>query len=214
MEANGLLSKENDMRTMKSWGRGFFASLLTLGVLTVFFAGRATAQSVQPMVKLATSKGDIVIALEPARAPVSVDNFLKYVKSGYYSGLIFHRVIDGFMIQGGGLDKNLQPKPDLMPPIKNEAANGLKNRIYTVAMARTSDPDSATAQFFINVKDNPFLDHVDDSGRGMGYAVFGKVVKGQDVVDAIRKTPTGSRGGFTDVPLEPVVIERAEVVSK
>jgi len=172
------------------------------------------AQSAQPMVKLTTNKGDIVLALDPVRAPVTVENFLKYVKSGYYNGLIFHRVIDGFMIQGGGLDKDLKEKPGQLPPIKNEAANGLKNTAYTVAMARTSAPDSATSQFFINVKDNVPLDHVDDSGRGMGYAVFGKVVKGQDVVDAIKRVRTGSRNGFDDVPLEPVVIERAEIVSK
>jgi len=195
--------------------RGIPAFFLALCVLTVFCAEQATAQSVQPsaqpMVKLVTSKGDIVIALDPARAPVSVDNFLKYVKSGYYSGTIFHRVIDGFMIQGGGMDQNLRPKPGLLPPIKNEAANGLKNTIYTVAMARTSDPDSATSQFFINVQDNPLLDHRDNS-QGMGYAVFGKVVKGQNVVDAIKKVQTGSRDGAIDVPLEPVVIERAEIV--
>jgi len=200
---------------IQSWMRGIPAFFLALGVLAVFFAGQATAQSVkpqaQPMVKLVTNKGDIVIALDPAHAPVSVDNFLKYVKNGYYSGLIFHRVIDGFMIQGGGLNQDLRPKPGLLPPIKNEAPNGLKNTIYTVAMARTSDPDSATSQFFINVRDNPPLDHRDNS-QGMGYAVFGKVVKGQDVVDAIKKVPTGTRDGFIDVPLEPVVIERAEIV--
>jgi len=187
---------------------------LAFCALMVLFAGQAMAQPAQPMVKLTTNKGDIVLALDPSRAPVTVANFLKYVASGYYNGLIFHRVIDGFMIQGGGLDQNLKEKPGQFPPIKNEAANGLKNTAYTVAMARTASPDSATSQFFINVQDNPPLDHRDDSGRGMGYAVFGKVVKGQDVVDAIKKVRTGSRSGFDDVPLEPVVIERAEIVSK
>ena len=201
------------MRMMQTFFRSLFAAVSAFGVLTVLFAGQVMAQT-HPMVKLTTSKGAIVLELDRTHAPATVDNFLKYVASGYYSGLIFHRVIDGFMIQGGGLDKNLQPKPGQFPPIKNEAASGLKNTIYTVAMARTADLDSATSQFFINVKDNPPLDHRDDSPRGMGYAVFGKVVQGQDVVDAIKKAPTGSQNGFDDVPLTPVVIEKAEVLSK
>ena len=162
-------------------------------------------------VKLTTSMGPITIELDKAKAPVSVENFVKYVESGHYNGTIFHRVIDGFMIQGGGFDKDMRQK-STNAPIKNEADNGLKNDKYTVAMARTQVPDSATAQFFINVKDNAFLNHTAKNVQGWGYAVFGKVVEGQDTVDKIRKVPTGNARGMGDVPLEPVVIEKAECV--
>ncbi|GAB6039192.1 peptidylprolyl isomerase [Fundidesulfovibrio butyratiphilus] len=180
--------------------------------LTALCAGPASAQS-PTLVKLTTTKGDIVLELFPDKAPVTVANFLKYVKQGYYDGLIFHRVINGFMIQGGGMDKDLTPRK-AGAPIKNEADNGLKNQAYTVAMARTSDPDSATGQFFINVKDNPGLNHTEKTQRGWGYAVFGKVVEGQAVVDAIKTVPTGNKSGYADVPLEPVTILKAQVVTR
>jgi cyclophilin family peptidyl-prolyl cis-trans isomerase len=160
-------------------------------------------------VKLTTSMGAITVELDKAKAPLSAENFAKYVDSGHYNGTIFHRVIDGFMIQGGGFTKDMQQKPT-QAPIKNEAANGLKNDMYTLAMARTGVRDSATAQFFINVKQNDFLNYRDESPQGWGYAVFGKVVEGQDVVDKIRKVATGNSGMHQNVPLEPVVIEKAE----
>ncbi|MBX3674493.1 MAG: peptidyl-prolyl cis-trans isomerase [Burkholderiales bacterium] len=160
-------------------------------------------------VKLTTSMGAITVELDKDKAPVSAENFVKYVEAGHYNGTIFHRVIDGFMIQGGGFTKDMQQKPTLAP-IKNEAANGLKNEMYTLAMARTGVRDSATAQFFINVKSNDFLNYRDESPQGWGYAVFGKVVEGADVVDRIRKVATGNAGMHQNVPLEPVVIEKAE----
>jgi len=162
-------------------------------------------------VKLTTSMGAITLELDKEKAPVSVENFAKYVDSGHYNGTIFHRVIDGFMIQGGGFDKDMRQKPT-NPPIRNEADNGLKNQKYTVAMARTQVPDSATAQFFINVKDNDFLNHTGKNPQGWGYAVFGKVVEGKDVVDKIKSVPTGNMRGMENVPVEPVVIEKAECV--
>jgi cyclophilin family peptidyl-prolyl cis-trans isomerase len=160
-------------------------------------------------VKLTTSMGPITIQLDKEKAPVSVDNFVKYVESGHYNGTLFHRVIDGFMIQGGGFDKDMRQKPT-NAPIKNEGSNGLKNQNYTVAMARTGVRDSATAQFFINVKDNDFLNYSGESPQGWGYAVFGKVVEGQDTVDKIKKVKTGDSGGNQNVPLQPVMIEKAE----
>lgn len=160
------------------------------------------------MIKLETSKGDILIELESEKAPVTVENFLSYVRNGHYDGTIFHRVIDGFMIQGGGFDCEMKQKP-AMDPVKNEADNGLKNVKYTLAMARTMDPHSATSQFFINVADNTFLNHTAPNPRGWGYAVFGKVVEGQDVVEEIRKVKTGSHGPHQDVPVEPVEIKKA-----
>ena len=160
-------------------------------------------------VKLTTSMGAITVALDAAKAPVSAENFVKYVQSGHYDGTIFHRVIDGFMIQGGGFTKDMAQKPT-QAPIKNEANNGLKNDIYTLAMARTNVRDSATAQFFINVKANDFLNYRDESPQGWGYAVFGKVTEGQDVVDKIRAVRTGNAGMHQNVPLEPVVILKAE----
>jgi len=162
------------------------------------------------MVKLHTNLGTITLDLDAARAPESVANFLAYARSGHYENTVFHRVIDGFMIQGGGFEPGMKQKSTLAP-IKNEAANGLKNGKYTVAMARTSDPHSATAQFFINVKDNAFLDHSSPTPQGWGYAVFGKVVEGQDVVDKITQVKTGRSGFHQDVPLEDVLIQRVEV---
>lgn len=170
--------------------------------------GFAATAADLPHVLLKTSMGDIVLELDSHKAPQSVDNFLKYVKNGHYKGTIFHRVIDGFMIQGGGFDKNMVQKPT-EAPIKNEGRNGLKNLPYSIAMARTGDPDSATAQFFINVNDNAALDY--PSRDGFGYAVFGRVIAGQDVVDKIRKVPTTSTGSYQDVPRAPVVIESASL---
>ena len=163
------------------------------------------------MVKLHTNFGTITLDLDAKRAPDTVANFLEYVRSGFFDNTVFHRVIDGFMIQGGGFEPGMKQKP-VNAPIKNEADNGLKNEAYTVAMARTSDPNSATAQFFINVSDNTFLNHTAKNAQGWGYAVFGRVVEGNDVVDRIRKVRTGTRGMHQDVPLEDVVIERAEEV--
>ena len=167
------------------------------------------AAGADPMVDLKTSQGTIRIELNPAKAPKSVENFLQYVKSGHYNGVIFHRVIDGFMIQGGGFTKDMRQK-STEPPIKNEANNGLKNENYTVAMARTGVRDSATSQFFINVKDNEFLNYTSENPQGWGYAVFGKVVEGKETVDKITKVATGTTGGHQNVPTQAVVIEKAE----
>ena len=164
-------------------------------------------------VLLKTNKGEITLTLDAAKAPKSVANFLQYVKSGHYDGTIFHRVIDNFMIQGGGMSAGMKQKPT-GAEIENEANNGLKNDRYTVAMARTSDPHSATAQFFINVNDNDFLNHTAQNAQGWGYAVFGKVTGGTDVVDTIRKVKTGSSGFHQDVPKEDVVIEKATVLEE
>lgn len=160
-------------------------------------------------VKLTTNMGAITLELNNEKAPISSENFVKYVESGHYDGTIFHRVIDGFMIQGGGFDKAMNQKP-VNAPIKNEAANGLKNDNYTVAMARTNVVDSATSQFFINVKDNDFLNHAGPAN--FGYAVFGKVVEGKEVVDKIKGVATGNKGMHQNVPNETVVIEKAECI--
>ena len=163
------------------------------------------------MVRLHTNHGDITIDLDAKAAPATVENFLEYVRSGFYDNTVFHRVIDGFMIQGGGFEPGMKQK-GTRKPIQNEADNGLKNDNYTVAMARTSDPHSATAQFFINVSDNAFLNHTAQTAQGWGYAVFGRVTEGQDVVDKIKKVATGSRGMHQDVPRDDVIIERAEEI--
>jgi peptidyl-prolyl cis-trans isomerase B (cyclophilin B) len=162
-------------------------------------------------VKLHTNHGIITLELDAEKAPVTVANFLAYVESGHYDNTVFHRVIDGFMIQGGGFEPGMNQKPT-GEQIKNEADNGLKNERGTIAMARTQAPHSATAQFFINVADNDFLNHRSPDLQGWGYCVFGKVSEGMDVVDAIRKVKTGSSGFHQDVPKEDVIIERAEVV--
>jgi peptidyl-prolyl cis-trans isomerase B (cyclophilin B) len=161
------------------------------------------------MVILHTNQGPITLELDAKHAPKSVGNFLEYVRAGHFDNTLFHRVIDGFMIQGGGFAPDFTQKPT-RAPIENEATNGLKNARYTVAMARTSDPHSATAQFFINVADNQFLDHRSPDAKGWGYCVFGRVVGGTEVVDHIKGVPTGNRGFHQDVPSENVVIERAE----
>lgn len=162
-------------------------------------------------VLLKTNKGDIVLELDAKKAPQTVENFIKYTRAGQYDGLIFHRVIEGFMIQGGGMDAEMQERKT-RPAIMNEADNGLKNNKYTIAMARTSDPDSATAQFFINTNNNDFLNFKSQTMQGWGYAVFGKVISGQKVVDAIETVPTTRRYPHDDVPVEAVVIEKAEVL--
>ena len=177
-------------------------------VSTLCLAGAAWAQHGAPRVKLATSAGDIVVELAPDKAPKTVENFLQYVRDKHYDGTVFHRVIDGFMIQGGGFTPELQQKPT-RAPIPLEASNGLKNDKYTIAMARTPNPNSATSQFFINVKDNTMLNA--PSPDGYGYTVFGKVVSGTEVVDKIRAVRTGNKGGMQDVPLESVTIQSATV---
>jgi len=182
--------------------------ILVAGIL-VMVAGDAWA--VSPRVELETSMGDIVLELAPHRAPKAVDNFLQYVKVGFYDGTIFHRVIKGFMIQGGGLTETMEYKPT-REPIPNEADNGLKNRRGSIAMARTGDPHSATAQFFINTADNHPLDFREKTVQGWGYCVFGRVVQGMDVVDAIEAVDTVRRAGFEDVPRKAVVIQKATIV--
>jgi len=162
-------------------------------------------------VKLTTNHGAITLELDAQKAPATVANFLEYVKSGHFDNTVFHRVIDGFMIQGGGFEPGMKQKPT-RAPVKNEADNKLKNDNYTVAMARTSDPHSASAQFFINVSDNEFLNHKSQSAQGWGYCVFGKVAAGSEVVDKIKRVKTGSRGMHQDVPLEDVVIQKAELI--
>jgi len=173
----------------------------------------ATPQPGKTLVKLETTKGDIVLELFKDKAPLSVASFLRHAKSGFYDGTIFHRVINSFMIQGGGYDLTMHEK-SAGPAIKNEADNGLKNTLYTVAMARTSDPHSASAQFYINVKDNRSLDHRGKSDEGWGYAVFGRVVDGKRVVDEIKGVATGSRGPYDDVPLKPILIKKVVVLSE
>ena len=189
------------MRTSQSVIRGVALSTLSLLLMNAL---PALAQKV----KLATSAGDIVIELDAAKAPKSVENFLAYVKAGHYDGTVFHRVIKGFMIQGGGFTAGMKQKA-VNDAIANEASNGLKNTRYTLAMARTSDPHSATAQFFINAGDNEFLNFKSETASGWGYAVFGKVVAGSEVVDTVERVKTGRKGGHDDVPLDDVVIEKA-----
>ena len=208
------------MMNRKSW----FCGLLTVVVMTcgcsektdkaaadkkMVNSERNIVKSQSNVVKLETSMGNIVIELNEQAAPVTVKNFLGYVEAGFYDGLIFHRVIPGFMIQGGGFTQKMGEK-ETKDPIINEAKNGLSNMRGSIAMARTSDPDSATAQFFINHRDNDFLNYVDD--RSAGYAVFGKVTEGMDVVDAIASVETTTRNGMDDVPVKPVTIQSAKVV--
>jgi peptidyl-prolyl cis-trans isomerase B (cyclophilin B) len=183
--------------------------LVGLCVLPAQAASKHATKGKVKMVKLHTNQGVITLQLDAEKAPLSVQNFLDYVNSGFYSNTIFHRVIPNFMIQGGGFESGLKQKTT-NAPVKNEAANGLKNDIYTIAMARTNDPHSATAQFFINTANNGFLDYPGQDG--WGYCVFGKVVEGKEVVDAIGKVRTGSSRGYQDVPVEDVIITKAEVV--
>jgi cyclophilin family peptidyl-prolyl cis-trans isomerase len=202
---------------MKLLRRLALASLLAASVLPFAAMSQTqpkscTAKENAPMkVKLTTSMGPIVIEVDRAKAPVSADNFIKYVESGHYNGTIFHRVIENFMIQGGGFKPDMSQKP-VNAPIKNESTNGLKNENYTVAMARTGVRDSATSQFFINTKDNEFLNFSGETPQGWGYAVFGKVVEGKETVDKIKKVATGNSGGHQNVPTTAVVIEKAECI--
>ncbi|WP_416425836.1 peptidylprolyl isomerase [Pseudomonas sp. App30] len=163
-------------------------------------------------VKLTTNFGDIVLQLNAEKAPKTVANFIEYVNAGHYANTVFHRVISNFMIQGGGFEPGMKEKKDKRPSIQNEANNGLSNTKYTVAMARTMEPHSASAQFFINVADNTFLNHSAPTVQGWGYAVFGEVIEGNDVVDKIKGVATGSKSGHQDVPVEDVVIEKAEII--
>ncbi len=185
--------------------------LIAAASLVALTFSSATFASTQ--IKMTTSAGDIVIELEDEKAPVTVENFISYVESGFYDGTIFHRIIPGFVIQGGGFSAEMQRK-STQSPIQNEADNELKNTHYSLSMARTSDPNSATSQFFINLVDNASLDHTGKDQRGWGYAVFGRVVSGQEVVDQIATVDTGSKMGMRDVPLEPVLIESASVLPK
>ena len=188
-----------------------FTALFALLLCCTMQSSHSITQGKPTMVKLHTNHGIITLQLDAEKAPNTVKNFLDYVNSGFYSNTVFHRVIDNFMIQGGGFEPGMKQKP-VKAPIQNEAANGLKNDNYSVAMARTGDPHSATAQFFINVKNNDFLNYTAPNQQGYGYCVFGKVVEGKEVVDAIRKVKAGNRSGFQDVPLEDIIIIKAEVV--
>jgi peptidyl-prolyl cis-trans isomerase B (cyclophilin B) len=205
-------------RILLGWVR-----LFSLGCVLALAAGPASAASApihstqgtsmssHPHVKLHTNKGDMLIELDADKAPKTVENFLAYVKEGFYDGTIFHRVINNFMIQGGGFEPGMKQK-QTHAPIENEANNGLKNDRYTLAMARTADPHSATAQFFINVANNDFLNFTAPTSNGWGYAVFGRVIEGTDVVDEIKKVKTGNKGFHQDVPVEDVIIESATLV--
>jgi peptidyl-prolyl cis-trans isomerase B (cyclophilin B) len=191
--------------------RKLILSMVLFLTSTLSFATEKTMSDTQTKVKLTTTLGEIIIQLNTEKAPVSSANFLTYVNEGFYNGTIFHRVIPDFMAQGGGFDTSFNQKA-VHAPIKNEANNGLKNTRGTLAMARTNDPNSATAQFFINYKDNSFLNHTSPTSSGWGYAVFGEVIAGMDVADAMAKQATGNRGGHQDVPKTDIVIEKAEVV--
>jgi cyclophilin family peptidyl-prolyl cis-trans isomerase len=186
-------------------------TVLVFVIALVVVVNLKGAGTMPDKVLIKTSMGDITLELYPDKAPITVKNFLDYVKEGFYNGTIFHRVIDGFMIQGGGFEPGMIQKKT-NPPIKNEADNGLSNLRGTIAMARTQVIDSATSQFFINLKDNTFLDYRDDTPQGYGYCVFGKVIKGMDVVDKIAKVKTHSVGYYQDVPVEDVVIEKVEII--
>jgi cyclophilin family peptidyl-prolyl cis-trans isomerase len=191
----------------------FIPPLLGLLISTPLIAKEKPKMTEPTQVKLETSLGTIVLRLDAAKAPVSTENFIRYVTSGRYDGTIFHRVIPGFMAQGGGFSEDFKQKPT-SAPIKNEADNGLKNKRGTIAMARTSDPHSASAQFFINYVDNGFLDYKSSTAQGWGYTVFGEVTDGMEVVDQMAKVPTGSGGPMpTDVPKTPIVIQKATVVT-
>lgn len=191
--------------------RKIILALMLFSFSTFLFAKENKMSDTASKVKLTTSLGTIVIELNNAKAPLSSANFLTYVKEGFYNGTIFHRVIPGFMAQGGGFDTKFEQK-NTHAEIQNEADNGLKNKRGTLAMARTNAPHSASSQFFINYKDNSFLDHTGKNASGWGYAVFGEVVEGMDVVDAMAKVPTGNRGYHGDVPKTDIVIEKAEVL--
>ncbi len=187
------------------------SALLCISATSSFATEKKMLETSSNKVKFTTSLGAIIVQLNTEKAPVSSANFLTYVNEGFYNGTIFHRVIKGFMAQGGGFDTAFKQK-EVHASIKNEADNGLKNNRGTLAMARTNDPSSATAQFFINLKDNAFLDHTSPTPSGWGYAVFGEVVEGMDVVDAMATQPTGNKSGYQDVPNTDIIIEKAEVI--
>jgi cyclophilin family peptidyl-prolyl cis-trans isomerase len=203
MRAQRFVSEEHAMRKMR-------VVVGIIGLLSAVASVQAK-EGGNPVVLMKTNMGDVKIELDKAKAPVTVDNFLVYVNDKFYDGTVFHRVIPAFMIQGGGFDKEMNQKKT-KAPIKNEAGNGLKNVTGTIAMARTSDPNSATAQFFINTKDNAFLDHKNDTPQGYGYAVFGTVVGGMDVVKKIEQVQTTTRPPYENVPVTPVVIESIRIV--
>jgi len=191
-----------------------FIGMLGLAAICLCFpvsSGAAAKPVDAPVVKLETSMGDILVQLNARKSPITTANFIQYVKSGHYDGTVFHRVIKNFMIQGGGMTADMKEK-HTQAPIRNEANNGLHNKKYTIAMARTNDPHSASSQFFINTRDNDFLDFKAQTPQGWGYAVFGKVIGGQDVVNKIENSATGRRAGHDDVPLTPVIIKKAYVV--
>lgn len=205
-------------RLRKIFMEGTLRKVAVLLLILAFSCGPAIAAETpkkggNPLVLLETSMGNIKVELYPDKAPVTVSNFLAYVKEGHYDGLVFHRVIGNFMVQGGGFTPDMKERRPAHPPIRNEAGNGLKNDRGTLAMARTNVVDSATAQFFINVVTNDFLNHTDETPRGFGYAVFGKVTEGMNVVDKIRNVPTGRAGMFQDVPKDPVKIIKASVLA-
>jgi len=219
LAAAGLAGAVGAIGTLGAWAQGGSRpdTAAAPGALSSTPVGprpaSAGATALNPRVELhIAGRGVITLELDAARAPKTVENFLAYVRDGHYDGTIFHRVIDGFMIQGGGFEPGMKQKPT-RAPIENEAANGLKNERYTIAMARTQAPHSATAQFFINVADNDFLNHTAPTLQGWGYAVFGRVVQGEEVVDGIRAVRTGRRGLHDDVPLEDVVITKAVLVT-
>ena len=190
------------------------AAFLSAVILVLASIGVATANSGDKvMVEMHTSKGLITLELDAEKAPVTVANFIEYVNSGHFDGTIFHRVIPGFVIQGGGLESGMREKPT-QAPIENEADNGLKNVTGSICMARTNDPHSATSQFFINLKDNQFLDHTEKSPQGWGYAVFGQVTGGMDVVEAIAAVQTGNAGFHQDVPVEDIVVEKVTIIDQ
>jgi len=191
--------------------RVLMLSMMLFLTTTLSFATENKMSDKQTKVKLTTNLGEIIIQLNTEKAPISSANFLTYVNEGFYNGTIFHRIIPGFMAQGGGFDSDFNQKA-VHDAIKNEADNGLPNKRGTLAMARTNVPDSATAQFFINYKDNAFLNHTSPTPSGWGYAVFGEVIEGMDIVDEMAKQPTGNRGGHQDVPKTNIIIEKAEVV--
>jgi len=186
-------------------------TVLAVIIITSSFTLYYPQEDKMSLVTISTSTGDIHLELDDVNAPITVQNFLKLAKDNYYAGTIFHRIIEGFMIQGGGLDESMAPKPTGTKPIQNEANNGLKNNRGTVAMARTMDPHSATGQFFINHKDNSFLNHTSETSEGWGYAVFGSVIDGMDVVDQIALSTTSTVGGYADAPLEPTIINSITV---
>ncbi|HCP77548.1 MAG: peptidylprolyl isomerase [Pusillimonas sp.] len=209
------------MQLTKNTFRTAFFLLFLLAIATFLSSANAAnsnnhstqgeSMSNQPQVRMQTNHGDMLIQLNAEKAPKTVENFLTYVREGFYDGTVFHRVINNFMIQGGGFEAGMKQK-DTHEPIENEADNGLKNNRYTLAMARTNDPHSATAQFFINVSDNDFLNFTAPTSNGWGYAVFGEVIEGTEVVEKIKNVSTGNKGFHQDVPVEDVIIEKAVVV--